>query len=762
MDKMQSKATNMLRVLLGLALGIALMGVSVSAQQPSPSPKKSDDAKTQTSATENGEDAGNYTIISSIEFGYRGISVDGNNNKYRSDLNYKAGPRLFDSTFLMKAKDGKKNMLFDTLLVTSTGWGADPYSNLRINIEKPQWYRFNATQRRFKYYRFLNNFVNPNYVFTGGTPAVITASSPPDPITGDHGIDARTQIGDYDLTILPNNRLIRFNIGFSPERYYGPAFTTWHYGGDDFILLSELRTKSVDWRVGADGKVGPIDYSFLQGFREFRDDSFILNIGQNIGANPLTTSTTLNSLDRDQSVKGKVRYTRLSLHSLIARKLDLTGRIIYSRSTSNYGFTEAFSALNFNARFPAGSVTPAVPSTNTLNLGQYNFAGDASRPQTLADFGVTYLATSKLRISNTFRYESFQINGGNLYNTFFNYAGRNPIIFNNNGFGYGSSYVTKYRKYQNTIEGDYDFNDHYSVFFGYRYGSRWVQELRRNQYNLGSNVPGLLDATLPPTAFLENTVDNHTNSFFGGINARPTKNWMINFSAETGTADNIFTRIGAGNYDYNYFRVRTRYVPNRRLTFTASFNFKNNSNPSEINGIGLSDFAVEIRSRYFTSTIDWTPNSRFAVSGGYTYNWLTSNAVIEYTYAIPPATVPPNSTLIGNSQYYMRNHFFYVNTSVQITPRIMLYATYRINKDTGQGDRIQNPLAVPGLLITSYPMSYQSPEARLSVKLNRWLDWNVGYQYYNYRESPLVSLFPQNYHAHLPYTSLRLYFGRKE
>jgi hypothetical protein len=56
-------------------------------------------------------------------------------------------------------------------------------------------------------------------------------------------------------------------------------------------------------------------------------------------------------------------------------------------------------------------------------------------------------------------------------------------------------------------------------------------------------------------------------------------------------------------------------------------------------------------------------------------------------------------------------------------------------------------------------MSFQSPEARLTLKLSRVLDWNVGYTYYNYRDK----FFPaQNYHAHLPYTSLRINFGRGE
>jgi len=39
------------------------------------------------------------------------------------------------------------------------------------------------------------------------------------------------------------------------------------------------------------------------------------------------------------------------------------------------------------------------------------------------------------------------------------------------------------------------------------------------------------------------------------------------------------------------------------------------------------------------------------------------------------------------------------------------------------------------------------------------LDWNVGYTYYNYNDRFFSS---QNYHSHLPYTSLRIYFGRGE
>src|SRR6185369_7338709 len=127
--------------IFGLALVLIVVQSLAVAQSPSPSPKKSDDNETP---AETGEKAGDFTVISSVEFGYRGLRVDGDLNKYQSDLNYKAGPRLFDSSFLLKSTDGKGG-LFDSLLATSTGWGADPQGNLRVSVEKPEWYRFDAT-----------------------------------------------------------------------------------------------------------------------------------------------------------------------------------------------------------------------------------------------------------------------------------------------------------------------------------------------------------------------------------------------------------------------------------------------------------------------------------------------------------------------------------------------------------------------------------------------------------------------------------------
>ena len=775
---MKTKLRKLLRALPGLTAALLLTTSAVAAQPP-PTPTKSPEAtntdtKATTKATKpaktesvptsatTGEDAGDYTVTSTLEFGYRGIRVGGDVNKFKSDLNYKAGPRLFDSSLLVQAKDSKGGF-FDSLLVTSTGWGADPSGNVRIRMEKPQAYRFDGNYRRFKYYRVLNNIVNPVWSF----------GRQPNPLSGFHSYNTRTQMGDFDLTILPKNEIISFNIGYSPERYTGPFFTTYSAGGNQFQLAANARSRANDFRVGAEGKLGPIDWTFLQGFRRFRDDTFTDTVP--LAINTASTAARLNSYTRNEPSKGSVDFTRFSLHTLIAKKLDLTGRIVYSKAESNFAFIENFRGVNWNPRVTGWPPTaiPRVPgpgtvtvaaAPNTLNQGQYNITGSAERPSILFDFGATFLATDNFRLSNTFRVEDWDITGTAVFADFFSITRTLPATAGGGtrtdtvGFSnLDATEITRYRKYQNTLEGDYQFSNRLGIHFGYRYGKREIERFF-DGYNLGSQ--GSLS---PPNARSthEEFFANHTHAFFGGFKARPAKEWTVYLDVEHGSADNAFTRIG--NYDYTNIRAKSRYVPNRKVILNLGMIVRNNANPSEIAGVALTNFGVSFKTRIFTSSLDIMPNSRFMLNMGYNYNWVNSESLIDYSYLSST-----NSAIRGTSLYYVRNNFFFIESTARLTPRVTFYSAYRVNKDNGQGSRVSDPAAAGArTLITSYPMSFQSPEARLSIRLNRRLDWNFGYQYFNYNEDGLLRTFAgtpraQNYHAHLPYMSLRLYFGRKE
>ena len=786
---MKSYVKNILCALTGIFLALAISAAVASAQTPSansavaknskvekkstnnksskePSKKKSTADTTPTSATV-GEDAGNYTIVSTFEVGVRGLRVVGDDNKYRSDLNYKAGARLFDSSFLAKSKDGKGP--FDTFLVTSSGWGSDPTSNLRMDFENPKWYRFEGSYRRAKYFRYLNNIVNPNWAFTG-------FPVPPNPAGGLHNYNTRTEFGDFDLTILPKNEKIRFTVGYSPERYSGPFTSNYHIGGNEFQLFTDARSRANDYRIGADGKLGPIDWTFLQGFRRFRDDTSLSLVPRFI--NPDPTVARFTTYNRNEPTRGSVNFTRGSIHSLVAKKLDITGRIIYSRATANSTFIENLAGTNFNSRIGSGA---AAQVKGLLLLGQYVIPSNVKRPNTVGDIGVTFLATDNFRVSNTFRVEDFTIDGVATFNDIFNTQRTNGTVDSRVFSNLMEFTTTHYRKYQDIIEGDYQFNPHYSVHFGYRYGRR-RDEQTRTGFDLTSNGPGTLtpESGCIVTGITAHCVKdeietNHTNAFFGGFKARPVKNWTLYFDAEHGTADNVFTRIG--NYDYTNIRAKSRYTPNRKVAFNIALITKNNSNPSEIAGESLGDFGVNLRTRTIQSNVDWTVHNRLGLNIGYNYNWVNSDAVIDYFVNIPVTTWHH----FGHSLYFQRNNFFFLDATARINRRVSFFASYRINEDGGQGNRVSGltegtpttamippgsssavNTVIGGRIVSSYPMSYQSPEARFAFRLNRMLDWNVGYQYFNYHENAIVGPRPQNYHAHQPYTSLRIYIGRKE
>jgi hypothetical protein len=94
-----------------------------------------------------------------------------------------------------------------------------------------------------------------------------------------------------------------------------------------------------------------------------------------------------------------------------------------------------------------------------------------------------------------------------------------------------------------------------------------------------------------------------------------------------------------------------------------------------------------------------------------------------------------------------------------ITKRADVYVGYNITKDTGDGrafDLLAQTTAVGQLLysVQTFPLTYQTPLLRLSVKVTAKLRYNVGYQYYGYHEDFGLLEVNQSYRAHTGYTSL--------
>ena len=690
---------------LMLVLCVSIANAQQSAQ-PSPSPAAKSPSTTTTSAAPADDNLGNYNVVSSLELGVRGLSVSGSDDKYRSDLNYRSGVRLFDSSFFLRSKEGSGGP-FDEFLVNSSGWGGDPHGYTRVSVEKSGVYRFDANVRRARYFNALQSLANP-----------LNAR------VGQHTSNTRHNFSDFDFTGLPENRKLKFYLGYSRDTREGPGTTTARFGGDEYAVNSNTETRANNFRAGIDARLLGFDLSLLQGARYFRDNSSYTVTLTNPGNNTTNTSR-IDQLLRETPSQGSHFFTRFSAHRLIAQKLDFTGRFIYLSGRSRYALFE-----QTTGRLANGNL--AVPQTATAR-------GEAKRPSAIGDIGLTLLATSKFRVSNTFRFDNFRINGEEPLLDVLrqrSFAGVPLATVTTTSF---FARTTNYRRFMNTIEADYQFSSSYSVHAGYRFTDRHIELAH-------------LDRTTTLLTRSEE-VDNQTHTALFGFRARPVKAWTIYFDGEHGDADSVFTRLA--NNDFTNLRLRNRINASNQIALNFSFITKDNTNPADVItspsvpfGTPPGALDVNVKSRHFTSSVDWTPNAKFSLSSGYTHMRVTSIAGILLPIS--------GQRRVGESQYFSRDNFFFFNAFVRPASRVTFYAGYHINKDNGQGDRV-SPSNV--ILIDSYPMSFQSPEARVTLKLNRVLDWNVGYTYYNYKDK----FFPiQNYHAHLPYTSLRIYFGRGE
>lgn len=711
----------------GLLIGVCLTAAGVGlGQSPAPSPDAS---------------PSRFVVRASVEIGIRGLHVNGDHEKYRSDLNYRPGLRVFDSSFTIEDQSTGERY-FDTATVQTSGWGADPSGSFRLNMSKLGTYKFDSSVRRVSYTNNLKNFA-PTW-------------SQPVSRSSQHQSNTDHNFGDFDIILRPENKKFRMNFGYSYNFTEGPgthtirfpAFsgTTTGTRGDEFQVGTALKNQSNDFRVGANGRLLGFNMGLQYGHRMFRDrTNFFLESfspGNDLGA----TTASITSFQRLYGTKGTTDYANFHIQRTFAKKLDFTGRFIYSESTSHINESDRGSGTSSQA----GANFPRI----LIDLDQIAVTGKVKRPQSRGDIGLTYRANNFFSVSNTFNFEQFSIGGSNrFYETLISrtVAGVQRPDDRSDAF---NSRATRYRRFTNFLEADFQVNERFAFHVGYRYSTRKVA-LEGLGRNLITNVVTILPGE---------TETNTTNSFIAGTKIRPVKGWTVFADVEAGDADSVFTRLA--NNKFVNFRVRSQ-IKYKDLSLNVAVITKDNENPGESSVFPGTFTIADTKTRYFSTSVDWNPLPNLSFSSGYTYNSLTS----ETDITIPVGSPLFSSTrfLLGKSEFYIKDNFFFFDVTAKPVKRMSVFASYRGNRDLGQGDRF---IVNPQDIISSYPMLSHSPEVRLAFRITRNIDWNVGYQYYSYAEflraDPWAftsfgtrQIYPsQNYTAHLPYTSLRIYFGK--
>ncbi len=738
-------------------IGMALATTHLNAQTATPTP--SDSPTT----------VGGYTVNASIEFGVRGLMFNGSDEKFRSDLNYRPGFRLWDSSFSIKPISGKKSY-FDVLQVKASGWGGDPSGFVRVGMDKAGAYRFDATIRQVKLINRVSNLA-----------------------LGYHPSDTNRSLGDFDITIFPESQKFRIRFGGSYNKAGGDRGISTRTR-DVFPVVEKVDSDAGDIRAGVDTTLAGFKLNFGGGIRDFDNRGTFVITSRQVGVagscffgiciSP-TDVNFINRLERKNPNAGEIQYGTFSMNRTFAQKLDLTGRFIYSRSQNVFNI---FENINYDGqiRLPTGVTSPNLFVDSDI----YTTVGASKRLQSRGDLGLTYTANETVRLSNTFTFDQFtsfgdsdvfQITTARVQSTGLPYTGGlpQPPNFLDTRSIYWRQH--NFKRFTNTVEADFQVTKRFGFFVGYRFTHRKVGLGLRNQ-----TVDDLLNRPLTPATFSEDEEENSAHIFVFGAKIKPTSDWSIFMDGEHGSADNAFIRLA--NHDYTNFRVRSNWNY-KKLTFNVSGTVRNNENPSRTADyrnattgaiiLPAFDIIANVRSRVFSAFVDYVPDPRWTLSSGYTYSYVSSKTdtvvPLSLNAALPPNPVGNLGFMRGYSEFYMKDNYFFVDVTGQPTNRVSIYASYRYNKDIGQGSRAATLME---RFLSSYPFETHTPEFKVAIKLTKNVDWNLGYQYNRYDEKLQYGYFPynelnntnvipanatyipnQNYRAHLPYTSLRIYFG---
>jgi hypothetical protein len=310
-----------------------------------------------------------------------------------------------------------------------------------------------------------------------------------------------------------------------------------------------------------------------------------------------------------------------------------------------------------------------------------------------------------------------------------------------NGLDLGQTIYFRYlgiRMVTNSTTVNYQANKKVGFFTAYNYSDRLIRTID------ASTLPAFENSTVSNTY----QVSNHLNSVDAGFRYRPWKPFTITADGEIGRANFPLTPVSPKNYHSINGRLNYR---TQHLQLSATYRQVYNLNAPFV-------FATfDSHSRQYSANGSWAPKDWFSIDASYVKLHLDTRGGIAFF-----VNTGNRPQLISNlPSYYISNvHAANLGVRFAVRRRADLYVGYSINKDTGDG----RPTAVPAgvtdpvaaLLdsVQTFPLTYQSPLARLSIRITEKVRWNVGYQFYNYNQQFNPFGFYQNFHANTGFSSI--------
>jgi hypothetical protein len=278
-----------------------------------------------------------------LEVGYRFVDVNGNEQMYRTQINDRQGFLLRSLDYTSKEPFGG---FLDFLHVDASDVGAGPAGQLRLVASRADTYKLTFSWRETDLYSALPAFANP-FISEGIVP-------------GQHTYNRTRNIYDATLELLPG-KIVSPILQYTRNTYNGPGTTTYHVGGDEFLLNQQVNSRDEVYRLGLAFQYGPVQGGFTQGWRYFRWQQ-VNTLAPGAGDGNVTTPILGQDVFADaigsvEENKVNTPVTNAWVTGNLFGRLRLTGSYMKADGSSETNYIEA-DAGNFVgfeiARFFAG------------------------------------------------------------------------------------------------------------------------------------------------------------------------------------------------------------------------------------------------------------------------------------------------------------------------------------------------------------------------------------------------------------------------
>jgi hypothetical protein len=624
-----------------------------------------------------------YAIHQTADLGGHMVGLTGSGRMYDTLVNIQSGPRVLGETFTMRAVEGTKHPLLDSLSAFSSGFGGDPNNYAKLDFSKGKLYEFSGVFRRDRQYADYDLLGDPDNsgqsipygMLPGNVP---TAASLSWPQNNDSPVMFNTvrRMTDTNLTILPLSK-VTFHAGYSQNIFQGPTLSPARSVGKYDSLAMEVQRNSTDDFTGAiDWKPLPqTKITFEEQVSHYKTGSyFTLNPNGFLAQEADGTPVSLGDWDFMPSATATAPYSIAACNTgsmgsaytgsgstlsytifsapqtpgglpIINPACDVITSYIRSQPTRSITPTEMLRLQSSSIRNIAmnGDIRFTMADTNLPNyyenwtgldgtIRSATFVGNAkAKRQVLGiDYGITWQATKTFALSDQIDFSNVHqpgysnISTGVTANTTTN---PNETINFAGGLVSGAAF---------SITGNPNGTP-LTAYFG--------------QSFLTNNVTGSWDATPRATFALTYRVSQHViaqgfphnvklvtgssgtvtineNGAIFNAALRPSNQWDLNGTVEAFYADNAFTPMGARQT--RHYRVHTLYRPKPWATVSAAFNDLERHNNTNNTDTPAADGPLQHvdHSRVVSLGAVLAPNERYSFDFDYSYSdvYISTNA----------------------------------------------------------------------------------------------------------------------------------------